>query len=144
MSEEHAPIRILIAGGGTGGHVLPAIAVIEELRARSLSIELLWVGGKSGVEAQIAEQHQVPFVAIHTGKLRRYFSIQNFADALRIPVGIVRSGLHVRSFRPDVIFSTGGAVSVPTLIFGHRMAPVLTHEQTAQVGLANRTAARFA
>lgn len=144
MSEEHAPIRILIAGGGTGGHVLPAIAVIEELRSRSVLIELLWVGGKSGVERQLAEQHQVPFVAIQTGKLRRYFSIENFADALRIPVGVVRGGLHVRSFRPDVIFSTGGAVSVPTLVLGHRMAPVLTHEQTAQVGLANRTAARFA
>jgi UDP-N-acetylglucosamine--N-acetylmuramyl-(pentapeptide) pyrophosphoryl-undecaprenol N-acetylglucosamine transferase len=144
QTSKHKPIRILIAGGGTGGHVLPAIAVIEEIRQRGIPHELLWVGGKTGVERQIAANHNVPFVPISTGKLRRYLSFQNVTDALRIPVGIVSGGWHVRKFRPDVIFSTGGAVSVPTLVLGHRFAPVLTHEQTAQVGLANRTAARFA
>jgi UDP-N-acetylglucosamine--N-acetylmuramyl-(pentapeptide) pyrophosphoryl-undecaprenol N-acetylglucosamine transferase len=143
-TSQQKPIRILIAGGGTGGHVLPAIAVIEEIRKRSIPHELLWVGGKTGVERQIAANHNVPFVAISTGKLRRYLSFQNFTDALRVPVGILSGGWQVRKFRPDVIFSTGGAVSVPTLVIGHRFAPVLTHEQTAQVGLANRTAARFA
>lgn len=142
--QDQKPIRILIAGGGTGGHVLPAIAVIEELRSRNLPHELLWVGGRSGVERQLALEHQVPFVAISTGKLRRYFSVHNIVDALRIPRGIVSGAVYVRRFRPDVIFSTGGAVSVPTLVLGSRFAPVLTHEQTAQVGLANRTAARFA
>ena len=144
MSDQTRPTRILIAGGGTGGHVLPAIAVIEELRRRKVPHELLWVGGKNGVERRLANENDVPFVAISTGKLRRYLSFQNFVDVLRVPVGIVSGWWQVRKFRPDVIFSTGGAVSVPTLVLGHRIAPVLTHEQTAQVGLANRTAARFA
>lgn len=143
-TRDQKPIRILIASGGTGGHVLPAIAVIEELRSRNLPHELLWVGGKSGVERQLAGEHDVPFVAISTGKLRRYFSVHNIVDAMRIPNGIVAGAIHVRRFRPDVIFSTGGAVSVPTLVLGSRFAPILTHEQTAQVGLANRTSARFA
>jgi UDP-N-acetylglucosamine--N-acetylmuramyl-(pentapeptide) pyrophosphoryl-undecaprenol N-acetylglucosamine transferase len=134
----------MIAGGGTGGHVLPAIAVIEELRSRDIPHELLWVGGKTGVEREIARTNNIPFVAIETGKLRRYISLKNVVDALRVPVGIVSGWRQVRAFRPDVIYSTGGAVSVPTLVLGHRRAPVLTHEQTAQVGLANRTAARFA
>jgi UDP-N-acetylglucosamine--N-acetylmuramyl-(pentapeptide) pyrophosphoryl-undecaprenol N-acetylglucosamine transferase len=144
VSTSNTPIRILVAGGGTGGHVLPAIAVIEELRTRNLPHELLWVGGNKGVERQLAQSHEVPFVAIPTGKLRRYLSFQNVVDALKVPVGILAGGWQVRKFRPDVIFCTGGAVSVPSVVLGHRVAPVLTHEQTAQVGLANRTAARFA
>jgi UDP-N-acetylglucosamine--N-acetylmuramyl-(pentapeptide) pyrophosphoryl-undecaprenol N-acetylglucosamine transferase len=138
------PLRLLIAAGGTGGHVLSAVAVIEELKKRGLPVEMLWVGSHSGVERDIALSHGVPFVAIQTGKLRRYLSIKTITDMLRIPVGIAQGWHQVRSFNPDVIFSTGGAVSVPTVVAGARRAPVLTHEQTAQVGIANRTAARFA
>jgi len=105
---------------------------------------MLWVGGHTGVERDIAHSHGVPFVAIQTGKLRRYLSVKTITDMLRIPVGIAQAWQRVRAFDPDVIFSTGGAVSVPTVVAGSRRAPVLTHEQTAQVGIANRTAARFA
>ena len=132
--------------------MLPAVAVIEELRRRGVQVEALWVGGHKGVEREIAEAQAIEFVGIQTGKLRRYVAIETVADALRVPVGTVQGGLHARRFRPDVIYSTGGAVSVPTVV-GHatlskvRMsarAPILTHEQTAQIGIANKTASRFA
>ena len=144
MSSTNKPIRILIAGGGTGGHVLPAISVIEELRSRDIAMELLWIGGHKGVERGFAEERGIPFVAIQTGKLRRYLSLENMMDMLRLPVGTVQAWNAVRKFKPDVIFGTGGSVSVPTVIAGHRRAPLLTHEQTAQVGISNRIAARFA
>ena len=144
MSSSTTPLRLLIAAGGTGGHVLSAVAVIEEIRRRGLPVEMLWVGSHAGVEGEIARAQAVPFVAIQTGKLRRYLSIRTITDMLRIPIGVAQAWRHVRAFRPDVIFSTGGAVSVPTVVAGARFAPVLTHEQTAQVGIANRTAARFA
>lgn len=137
-------IRIIIAGGGTGGHVLPAAAVLEELRRRELPFECLWIGSHKGVERDVAATNDVPFVAIRTGKLRRYVATETFKDAVRFPIGIVEAWRHVRRFRPDVIYSTGGAVSVPTVLAGNRMAPVLTHEQTAQIGIANKTASRFA
>ncbi len=136
--------RLLIAGGGTGGHVLPAVAVIEEMRNRGLEFDGLWVGGHKGVERQVAESNQIPFVAIQTGKLRRYLSVQTLTDAMRVPVGTVQAWQKVRAFGPDVIYSTGGAVSVPTVVAGARRAPILTHEQTAQIGIANKTASRFA
>ena len=136
--------RLLIAGGGTGGHVLPAVAVIEELRKRNIDTEVLWIGSHGGVERSIAEGQQIPFIAIQTGKLRRYASLKTVSDAFRIPVGIAQAWRHVRAFKPDVIYSTGGAVSVPTALSGSRTAPVLTHEQTAQIGLSNRTLARVA
>lgn len=145
-------LRLLIAGGGTGGHVLPAVAVLEELARRNLEVEALWVGSHNGVERDIAAANGIPFVAIQTGKVRRYFAVETFTDMARIPVGIIQGFWKARSFNPDVIYSTGGAVSVPTVV-GHAMgsrlrlgkrAPILTHEQTAQIGLANRTASKFA
>jgi UDP-N-acetylglucosamine--N-acetylmuramyl-(pentapeptide) pyrophosphoryl-undecaprenol N-acetylglucosamine transferase len=120
------------------------VAVIEAFRSRSIPFEGLWVGSHKGVERRIAEESGIPFVAIQSGKLRRYIAIQTFTDAMRIPVGIAQAWQHVRSFMPDVIYSTGGAVSVPSVVAGFRQAPVLTHEQTAQIGIANKTASRFA
>lgn len=144
MTSASRPLRIVIAGGGTGGHVLPAAAVIEELRLREQPFEGLWIGSHTGVERSVAKTNGVPFIAIQSGKLRRYIAVQTLTDAMRVPVGIVQAWRHVRAFRPDVIYSTGGAVSVPTVVAGNRTAPVLTHEQTAQIGIANKTASRFA
>jgi UDP-N-acetylglucosamine--N-acetylmuramyl-(pentapeptide) pyrophosphoryl-undecaprenol N-acetylglucosamine transferase len=135
---------MIVAAGGTGGHVLPAVAVVEELRRRQLNMELLWIGGHNGVERELAESNHVPFVAIQTGKLRRYLSARTFTDAMRIPLGVVQASAHVRRFGPDLIFSTGGATSFPTVLAGRNRAPILTHEQTAQIGISNKMASRFA
>jgi UDP-N-acetylglucosamine--N-acetylmuramyl-(pentapeptide) pyrophosphoryl-undecaprenol N-acetylglucosamine transferase len=139
-----SPLRLLIAAGGTGGHVLPAVAVIEELRARAVPLDILWIGSHKGVERDIAGSQGIRFAAIQTGKLRRYLALETVTDMLRLPVGLAQAFLQVHRFKPDVIFSTGGNVSVPTVVAGSRMAPILTHEQTAQVGIANKIAARFA
>ena len=137
------PIRIVIAGGGTGGHVLPALSVIEELQGRSIPMELLWIGSKDGVEGNEARARGIPFEAISTGKFRRYPDFKTITDAARVPLGVPQAWRIMRAFHPDVIFSTGGYVSTPTVVAGARMAPVLTHEQTAVLGLATRLNGRF-
>lgn len=138
------PIKIVIAGGGTGGHVLPAVAVLDEITRRNLGTEILWIGSKDGVERSAASKAGVRFVAISTGKLRRYLDLHTIPDAVRVPIGTVQAWRLLRAFRPDVIFSTGGFVSVPTVAAGARFAPILTHEQTTIIGLATRLNARFA
>jgi len=137
------PIRIAIAGGGTGGHVLPALSVIEELERRGVEMELLWIGSKTGVEGSEARARGVPFRAVSTGKFRRYPDFRTVTDAVRVPLGVPQAWWILRSFRPDVIFSTGGYVSTPSVVGGTRMAPVLSHEQTAVLGLATRLNGRF-
>lgn len=137
------PIRIVIAGGGTGGHVLPAMSVIEELERRGVSMELLWIGSKNGVEGNEARARGIPFRAVETGKFRRYPDFRTVTDAARVPLGVPQAWWILRGFHPDVIFSTGGYVSTPSVIGGTRMAPVLSHEQTAVLGLATRLNARF-
>ncbi len=137
------PIRIVIAGGGTGGHVLPALSVIEELERRKVPVELLWIGSRNGVEGTEARARGIPFRAVSTGKFRRYLDARTVADAIRMPLGVPQAWWILREFRPDVIFSTGGYVSTPSVVGGTRMAPVLSHEQTAVLGLATRLNARF-
>jgi UDP-N-acetylglucosamine--N-acetylmuramyl-(pentapeptide) pyrophosphoryl-undecaprenol N-acetylglucosamine transferase len=137
-------LRLAITGGGTGGHVLPALAVIDELRQRGALADLIWIGSREGVERQAAEEAGIRFVAIPTGKLRRYLSLRNLSDAARVPLGALAARRALSSFHPDVVLSTGGFVSVPAVVAARGIAPVLTHEQTAIVGLANRINARFA
>jgi UDP-N-acetylglucosamine--N-acetylmuramyl-(pentapeptide) pyrophosphoryl-undecaprenol N-acetylglucosamine transferase len=137
-------LRLAITGGGTGGHVLPALAVTDELRRHDALADLIWIGSREGVEGQAAAEAGIQFVAIPTGKLRRYLSLQNLTDAARLPLGVLAARRALAAFRPDVVLSTGGFVSVPAVFAARGIAPVLTHEQTAILGLANRINARFA
>ncbi|HET8626556.1 MAG TPA: undecaprenyldiphospho-muramoylpentapeptide beta-N-acetylglucosaminyltransferase [Thermomicrobiales bacterium] len=137
-------MRLVIAGGGTGGHVGPGLAVVAALRRRG-ALDLLWLGTRDGVERGLAAEHGIPFRAIEAGKLRRYFSLRTAIDAGRVPVGVLQAAVALRRFHPDVVFATGGFVSVPTVVAAALLRiPSLTHEQTAQVGLANRINLRFA
>jgi UDP-N-acetylglucosamine--N-acetylmuramyl-(pentapeptide) pyrophosphoryl-undecaprenol N-acetylglucosamine transferase len=144
LANSETGIRLAIAGGGTGGHVLPALATIAELRCRSALTDVMWIGSHDGLENQAAGEAGIPFVAIPTGKLRRYLSLRNLTDAARVPLGMLAARRALRRFRPDVVLSTGGFVSVPTVVAARGIAPMLTHEQTAILGLATRINARFA
>lgn len=146
-------LRMIVTGGGTGGHTYPALTTVTTLQTRLAATgdepELLWVGVADGLEATIAERNQIPFQAIITGKLRRSPNprelARNIADAFRIPVGVAQAAFTVARTRPSVVLSTGGYVSVPigltARLFG---VPYLMHEQTLTLGLANRILTRFA
>ncbi|HEX5501766.1 MAG TPA: undecaprenyldiphospho-muramoylpentapeptide beta-N-acetylglucosaminyltransferase [Thermomicrobiales bacterium] len=137
-------MRLVIAGGGTGGHVGPGLAVVAALRRR-VALDLLWLGTRDGVERRLAGEQGIPFRAIQAGKLRRYFSPHTAVDAGRIPLGVLQAAAALRRFQPDVVFGTGGFVSVPAIVAAAALrVPSLIHEQTAQVGLANRINLRFA
>ena len=142
-------IRILVTGGGSAGHISPALAVIQTIKEmaseKNLAADFLYLGGRRGLEEEQVTRAGIRFAGVETGKLRRYFSWQNFSDAGRVPLGVLQATGIVRRFRPDVVFSTGGYVSVPPVMAARLLnIPILIHEQTVQVGLANRIAARCA
>jgi UDP-N-acetylglucosamine--N-acetylmuramyl-(pentapeptide) pyrophosphoryl-undecaprenol N-acetylglucosamine transferase len=120
------------------------LAVLEELRRREVTVDPLWFGSQAGLEREAAERAGVPFCAIQTGKLRRYLDWRTAVDVARLPIGVGQAWRQLRTQRPDVVFSTGGFVSVPTVVAAARLAPILTHEQTATLGLATRINLRFA
>ena len=137
-------MRVIIAGGGTGGHTSAGLAVAAALAAGGAEVH--WIGSHDGVEARRVPEAGVPFHPISTGKLRRYWDRKNVSDLFfRVPAGFVQSLRLLRRLRPDVLFSAGGFVSVPPALAARALRiPVVVHEQTAVPGLANRITARFA
>ncbi|MEK7126568.1 MAG: glycosyltransferase, partial [Patescibacteria group bacterium] len=137
-------MRIVLTGGGTGGHVIPNLAVIEELKKHK-NIELLYIGSIGGVEQNLIEKVSVKYKGIYCGKFRRYFSLQNFIDPFKIPIGIFQAYYILKNFRADVVFSKGGFVSVPVVVAAKLLKiPIILHESDAIPGLANRICFKLA
>lgn len=137
------PTRVVVTGGGTAGHVIPSLPVVQALVAAGSEVH--FVGSTSGLEERLVAPLGIPYHGIQTGKIRRYFALENFVDALRIPVGIAQAWRLLARIRPVVVFSKGGFVSFP-LVVGARLhrIPVVAHESDLTPGLANRLAAQFA
>jgi UDP-N-acetylglucosamine--N-acetylmuramyl-(pentapeptide) pyrophosphoryl-undecaprenol N-acetylglucosamine transferase len=134
----------VIAGGGTGGHTSPGLAVAVTLAARGVTCG--WIGSHAGIEARRVPAAGLPYHAIPTGKLRRAWAWQNVVDlTVNVPAGFVRARRLVGRLRPRVVFGTGGFVALPVVVAAaSARVPVVIHEQTTVPGLANRAAARVA
>lgn len=129
--------RIILTGGGTAGHVTPNIALLPRLK--ELQYDIHYIGSYNGIEKELIEQFGIPYHGISSGKLRRYFSVQNFTDPFRVVKGLGEAKKLVKILKPDVIFSKGGFVSVPVVLAGKsRHVPTIIHESDMTPGLANK------
>ena len=129
--------KILLTGGGTAGHVTPNIALLPGLRERGF--EIRYIGSYNGIEKSLIEAEGIRYDAISTGKLRRYLSAKNITDVFRINHGFAQAKKLIHDYRPDVVFSKGGYVSVPVVVTAGRMGiPVIIHESDMTPGLANK------
>ncbi len=140
-------MKIVLTGGGSGGHIYPLVAVAQELRTQVSDVDLLYIGTRSQMHELADEamaKHDIPVKNILTGKMRRYFSWQYFIDFLRIPCGIAQSLFILLWYMPDAVFSKGGYGAVPVVIAAwiYRI-PVLTHESDVIPGWANRVCGKF-
>lgn len=129
--------RIILTGGGTAGHVTPNIALLPRLK--ELNYDIHYIGSYNGIEKELIEQLGIPYHGISSGKLRRYFSLQNFTDPFRVVKGFSEAHRLIKLLRPNVIFSKGGFVSVPVVLAGKRCkVPTIIHESDMTPGLANK------
>ena len=136
--------RIVLTGGGTAGHVTPHLSLIPRLK--EAGYEIHYIGTENGIEHQmIAAIPGITYHSVKSGKLRRYFSLQNFSDPFKVIAGAAESVSLMRKIKPDVVFSKGGFVSVPVVV-GAWMChvPTVCHESDLTPGLANRICAKFA
>lgn len=129
--------KIVLTGGGTAGHVTPNIALLPGLRADGYDI--LYIGSYDGMEKSLIEAQGVAYKGIATGKFRRYFSLKNLTDPFRVIKGYFEARSYIKNYKPDVLFSKGGFVSVPVVLAaGHLGVPVIIHESDMTPGLANK------
>ena len=129
--------KIVLTGGGTAGHVSPNIALLPYLR--DAGYEITYIGSKKGIEKNLIADYGLPYVGISTGKLRRYFDLKNFTDPFRVINGFSEARSFLKKYRPDVVFSKGGFVSVPVVrAAGSLKIPCIIHESDMTPGLANK------
>jgi UDP-N-acetylglucosamine--N-acetylmuramyl-(pentapeptide) pyrophosphoryl-undecaprenol N-acetylglucosamine transferase len=134
--------RVLIAGGGTGGHIIPALAIADELKARHTA-EVLFVGTARGLESRLVPQAGYPLELIRVGQLNNVSLATRARTLLDLPLGVLRCVSLLRSWRPQVVIGVGGYASGP--IMGAAILlriPTLAFEPNAVPGLANRLVGR--
>ena len=135
-------MKIIVTGGGTGGHTSPAVAVIEELKRRDPQLLLQWVGKKNSMEEKVAAKHHVPFRKIPVEGWTRKKSPRIIITAVKLAWSLIRCWFYLRVFRPQVVFGVGGYVSLPVTWMAQRMGiHTVLHEQNKRLGLANRLCA---
>lgn len=138
-------MKIAFTGGGTAGHIFPGIAVAEALKKEHKDLQLFWIGSKRNNEKLLIEEHKIDFFSIPTGKLRRYFSLQNILDMFKVIAGIFKSFYLLLKLKPDLLFSKGGYVAVPPCIAAKILRiPIIIHESDFSPGLTTRLSATFA
>ncbi|MEY9842744.1 glycosyltransferase [Streptacidiphilus sp. EB103A] len=148
-------LRLIVSGGGTGGHTYPALTTVRALRnllaADGRDLEVLWVGTADSLEERVATAEGIAFKPVATGKIRRsgnplkMVSAANVRDMGRVPLGAAQARSIVSDFRPDVVLATGGYVAVPIGLAAKMCGrPLVVHEQTVRLGLANKALARVA
>ena len=129
--------RIILTGGGTAGHVTPNIALLPSLQ--KLGYDVHYIGSYNGIEKELIEKCNIPYHGISSGKLRRYFSLQNFTDPFRVLKGFSEANKIIKALNPNIIFSKGGFVTVPVAVAGKRnRIPTIIHESDMTPGLANK------
>ncbi len=139
-------MRVLLAGGGSGGSATPVLAVAQALRRLEPSVEFLYVGTRDGPEAALAAAEGIRFAGVAAGKLRRYLDVKNLTDPFLIVRGTWESYQLVRRFKPHLAFAAGGFAAVPPMLAARLFAgtKTLIHQQDVEPGLANRLLVPFA
>lgn len=137
-------MRVLITGGGTGGHIYPALAIARGLQNKYDNVELLYVGTKKGLEADIVPKEGIAFKTVEVEGLQRKISLQIFSTGLKVTKGFLQAKKIVQDFNPDIVIGTGGYVCGPVVLAAAlQKKPTLIHEQNAYPGITNKVLARF-
>ena len=137
-------MRVLVSGGGTGGHIYPALAIATQLRDE-YQAETLFLGSDDGLETEIVPAAGFRLATVKAGKLRRYVSWQTITGVMRVPIGMIQAINIVGKFRPSVVFTSGGYVAVPAGLAARlNRVPLLMHQQDVSPNLSNKLVAPLA
>jgi UDP-N-acetylglucosamine--N-acetylmuramyl-(pentapeptide) pyrophosphoryl-undecaprenol N-acetylglucosamine transferase len=137
-------MRVLISGGGSGGHIYPALAVATQLQ-EMYNAQILYLGSDDGLETELVPAAGLRMAVVKAGKLQRFVSWRTLRGIARVPVGMLQALSIVRAFRPDAAFTSGGYVAVPAGLAARlNRVPLLMHQQDVPPNLSNRLIAPLA
>ena len=138
-------MKIIVSGGGTGGHIYPALTLINALKKKRADAEFLYVGTEKGLEADIVPKAGINFTALNLeGGLERHFTLKNISRAANAIWSIKNAADIIKNFKPSVVVGTGGYVCGPILLAASLMkVPTLIQEQNAVAGVTNKILSKF-
>ncbi|MBC1400556.1 undecaprenyldiphospho-muramoylpentapeptide beta-N-acetylglucosaminyltransferase [Listeria booriae] len=138
-------MKFIISGGGTGGHIYPALALIRAIKKRDPEAEFLYIGTEKGLESDLVRRENIPFEAIEITGFKRSLSMENIKTITRFFKGVTRSKELIRKFQPDAVIGTGGYVCGPVVYAAAKLnIPTVIHEQNSVAGLTNKFLSRYA
>ncbi|MGM7720274.1 undecaprenyldiphospho-muramoylpentapeptide beta-N-acetylglucosaminyltransferase [Metabacillus sp. Hm71] len=137
-------MRIVVSGGGTGGHIYPALALIKEIKKHHSHVEFLYIGTNNGLENNIVKREGIDFKAIEITGFKRKLSFENVKTVTRFLKGVKVSKKYLRDFKPDVVIGTGGYVCGPVVYAASKLnIPTIIHEQNSLPGITNKFLSRY-
>lgn len=137
-------MRIVVSGGGTGGHIYPALALVREIAKKDEKTEFLYIGTQKGLESNLVPRENIPFKSIHITGFRRKFSFENVKTIFRFLKGVSDSKKILKDFKADVVIGTGGYVCGPVVYAAAKLGiPTIIHEQNSVPGLTNKFLSRY-
>lgn len=136
-------MRILITGGGTGGHINPALAIAQKVRQKNQSNEILYVGTEMGLESELVPKEGFDFKFVTAKFLRRKISIENVKTIFASAKGVMEASRIINDFKPDIVVGTGGYVCGPVVLAASlKKVPTMIHEQNVFPGITNKMLAK--
>jgi UDP-N-acetylglucosamine--N-acetylmuramyl-(pentapeptide) pyrophosphoryl-undecaprenol N-acetylglucosamine transferase len=141
--KRNRPYRVILSGGGTGGHIFPAVAIANELRAIDPTVEILFVGASGKMEMDKVPRSGYKIVGLPVSAFHRGFSARNFLFPFRLVASMLKASGVIRKFKPDLVIGTGGFASGPVLRVAARLGiPTMIQEQNSFPGVTNRLLAK--
>jgi UDP-N-acetylglucosamine--N-acetylmuramyl-(pentapeptide) pyrophosphoryl-undecaprenol N-acetylglucosamine transferase len=136
------PYRLIISGGGTGGHIFPAVAIANEFKERHPNAEILFVGAKGRMEMSRIPEAGYPIIGLWISGLQRRLTFSNLLFPVKLLVSYIRAVTIVKRFKPDAVVGTGGYASGPIVMAASNCSvPALIQEQNSYAGLTNKQVA---
>jgi len=132
-------LKIILSGGGTGGHIYPAIAIADEVKRRNPNAEILFVGAKNRMEMQKVPAAGYPIRGLWISGIQRKLSLDNLSFPLKLISSLYKSHQILKQFQPQVVIGTGGFASGPLLkAANQKNIPTLIQEQNSYAGITNK------
>ena len=137
-------MKVVISAGGTGGHIYPALAIIDKIKEKEPNSEFLYIGTTNRMEKDIIPEKNIPYIGINVSGISRKLTLKNIKSVTNFLIGINKCKKEIKKFNPDIVIGAGGYVTAPVIIAAKKSGyKTLVHEQNSILGLSNKILLKY-